>query len=314
MMTPSEPTLARAIPLDKSTRGDNGDRAAAGERESLSGAVPIPVGTSGLARAITESGGPQFSPAFAPDGTAIYFHTGRSSDPSSALMMKNAVGAHAAVTRIVDDGSRNYHVQPSPDGRQLAFDSDRDGERGVYLANSDGTNAQRISGAGYAAVPSWAPTGHQLAFIRAEARHPSVWNLWLLSLDTGEMRRLTNYTFGQTWSASWFSDGTHICYAHEDKLVVLNVHTQGKREYTTPLKGHIVRTPAVSPGGEHVVFQVYGVGVWLLDLKSGSMRQVLDDRTAEEFAWSPDGRHVAFHSRRGGAWQIWTMSVEPSSW
>jgi Tol biopolymer transport system component len=38
------------------------------------------------------------------------------------------------------------------------------------------------------------------------------------------------------------------------------------------------------------------------------MRSVLADATAEEFAWSPDGARVAFHSRRDGQWGIWIMA------
>jgi hypothetical protein len=258
---------------------------------------------------------PVFSPAFASKESAIFFHTGRNGDARSALEVAtpgDGAGDLRVIT-ILDDGARNYHVQPSPDGRSIAFDSDRDGERGIYVANRDGSDVRRVSGNGYAAVPTWAPDGKRLAYVRAEPENPRVWNLWLLSLDphpgdnagpAGAVR-LTHYGYGQAWAASWFSDGRRICYTHEDRIVILDLVNGRSREFESPVKGHAVRTPAVSPDGEKVIFQVYRRGAWLLDLRNGSMRPVLTDPTAEEFAWAPDGRRIAFHSRRDGQWGIY---------
>jgi Tol biopolymer transport system component len=212
------------------------------------------------------------------------------------------------VMTILDDGAKNYHVQPSPDGSRIAFDSDRDGERGVYIANTDGSGVRRISGRGYAAVPTWSPDGARVTFVRAEPDRPRVWNLWLQRIDTGESRRLTDFRFGQTWGASWFSDGTQVAYSHEDRLMILNLTSGRTISFASPVPGRLVRTPAVSPDGRHVIFQVFRSGAWLLDLSDGSMRCVLTDPTAEEFAWSPDGRRVAYHSRRDGHWGIWIMA------
>ena len=124
---------------------------------------------------------------------------------------------------ILDDGARNYHAQPAPNGRRVAFDSDRDGERAVYIVDTDGSNIQRISGPGYAAVPTWSPSGDRLAFVRAEISRPKVWNLWLLTFSTGELRRLTRFTYGQTWGASWLHDGRRVVFSHEDRLVMLSL-------------------------------------------------------------------------------------------
>ncbi len=252
-----------------------------------------------------------FSPAFASDGTAIFFHTGRERDARSAIEVATAgsqTGGDLGIMTIVDDGSHNYHAQPSPDGRFVAFDSDRDGERGVYVVNRDGSHVRRVSGAGYAAVPTWSRNNEWLAYIRAEADKPSVWNLWVQPSAGGSARRVTNYRYGQTWAASWFPDDRRIAYSHEDTLMVMDLQTGESTPYRSPVKGQLVRTPAVSPDGTKIIFQVFHHGAWLLDLADGSMQRVLTDPTAEEFSWAPDGRRVAFHSRRDGQWGIYVLS------
>jgi hypothetical protein len=260
---------------------------------------------------VRATNGPAFSPAFTSDGTAIFFHTGRERDGRSAIEIAgagNQIGGDLGIMTIVDDGSHNYHAQPSPDGRFVAFDSDRDGERGVYVANRDGSQVRRVSAGGYAALPTWSRNGEWLAYIRAEADKPSVWNLWVQPAVGGGARRVTNYRYGQTWAASWFPDDRRIAYSHEDTLMVMDLQTGETTRYRTPVKGQLVRTPAVSPNGTKIIFQVFRNGAWLLDLADGSMLRVLTDPTAEEFAWSPDGRRVAFHSRRDGQWGIYVLT------
>jgi Tol biopolymer transport system component len=269
---------------------------------------PKPHATPSIVRAVAGDRAPEFSPAFSDEGSAVFFHTGRGANEPSALKAAEPIDGGLRVMTIVDDGAKNYHVQPSPDGKRIAFDSDRDGERSVYLANADGTDVQRVTSGGYAAVPTWSPDGERIAFIRAEPDRPRVWNLWLMTISTGELRRLTHFAYGQTWGASWFRDGHRVAYSHESQLAIRDLATGSERTFRSPVPGRLVRTPAVSPDGEHVIFQVSGSGAWLLDLRTDSVRCVLTDPTAEEFAWSPDGSRVAFHSRRDGQWGIWIMA------
>lgn len=52
--------------------------------------------------------------------------------------------------------------------------------------------------------------------------------------------------------------------------------------------------------GTRSVYLASRDGQWLVDFIDAGMRKVLDDPSVEEFAWSPDGYEVAFHSRRDG--------------
>jgi hypothetical protein len=252
-----------------------------------------------------------FSPSFAPRGRTILFHAGREASPLMRASVSDT-GQVDHIETLLDDGSTNYHVTMSPDGARIAYDSDRDGIRGVYIANADGSESRRISGSGYAAVPSWSPDGGRVAFVRAEPGRPRVWNVWFADLQSGQMRRVTSHSVGQPWGASWFPDGQRIAYSLEDRLMVADLRDGLARGYRSPREGRLVRTPAVSPDGRKIVFQVQRDGVWLLDLEHARMRRILADETAEEFVWSPDGSAIAYHARKAGSYGLWRLALNSS--
>lgn len=249
-----------------------------------------------------------FSPAFDRSG-ALYFHEQRGNASVLKVAQTDGRGAITQLAEVVRDSALNFHVKPSPDGSRIAFDSDREGVRAVFVASADGRDARRISGTGYAAVPSWSPDGQRIAFVRAEPRASHVWNLWLSDADGANVRRLTEHAVGQTWGASWFPDGRRVAYSVETRLVILDLETGQRQTFGSPARGRLVRTPAVSPDGGRIIFQVHREGTWVLDLADERMQRVLDDPTAEEYAWAPDGRRVAFHSRRSGQWGVWLMAL-----
>ena len=231
-----------------------------------------------------------------------------SPDSPNALPSADTGSDDLRVITVESGSSRNYHAQRSPDGSQVAFDSDRDGVRGVYVARADGTEVRRVTGAEFAALPTWSPDGMHIAFVRAESDRSDVWNLWLTSLDGRQLTRLTRFQQGQTSAASWFADGRRICYTHGDRLVIVDISTGATRDFKSPVAARSLYAPAVSPDGAFVIFQVEGSGGWVLDARDGTTKFVLTDATVGDFAWSPDGRRVAYHSRRDDQWGIWRVT------
>ena len=271
-------------------------------REPQPGPQSVPL----LTRSIV--GRDVFSPSYDPRGEAIYFHAGRDGSPLMRAAMTNK-GTVAGVTKLLDDGAANYHVTMSPNSAMIAFDSDRDGIRAVYVADADGSNARRISGEGYASVPSWSPDGQHVAFVKAEPDRPTVWNVWLASPDGDALRRVTAHAVGQPWGASWFPDGQRLAYSREEQLVILDLESGRNTIVTSPRRGHLVRTPAVSPDGSRVVFQVHRDGAWMLDVSRMTVRRILPDPSAEEFVWAPNGHTIAYHARSSEGWGVWTIGI-----
>jgi Tol biopolymer transport system component len=272
---------------------------------SLSSGSAVPLATPGITA-------PVFSPSFDAQGSSVFFHVGRSSRGQLAEGKLDADHQLVQVTALTQDGSRNYHARLSPDGNSVAFDSDREGERAVYIARRDGSDVRRVSGPGFGSVPTWSPDGSRLAFVRGEPTRSSVWNLWLLDVASGKLERVTSYPYGQLWGASWFPGGDSVAYSHETSLYVLDL-TSGRRErFDSPVPGRTLRTPAVSPDGGRIVFQVQGDGAWMLELADRSVRRILADPSAEEFTWDPRGARVAYHSRRDGQWRLWITAAAPT--
>jgi len=240
------------------------------------------------------------SAAFASAGGVAFAEpaaVGTSGDASGELGLR--------LTQVVDDRGHNYHARPSPNGSMVAFDSDREGERGIYLADAGGRNLRRVSGDGFAALPSWSPDGRTIAFVRAEPDNPNVWNLWSLNLDSGQSRRLTANASGRPQGASWFPDSRRIAYAVGNRIMVLDLAAGTPAEYASPQAGRKPGAPAVSPDGRLMIFPLSGDGAWLTDLSDGSSRKVLSDPSVGDFTWSPDGTRVAYYSRRDREWGVW---------
>jgi hypothetical protein len=246
-----------------------------------------------------------YSAIVAPAGGAVFARNDAgASDAADGI---DYGGLRLRIMRVVDGHSHNLRTRMSPDGARVAFDSDRDGERAVYVADADGRGVRRMSGDGFAAAPSWSADGRSLAFVRAETTNENVWNLWAVDVDSGELRRLTSYASGRIWNGTWFADGLRVAFGRGSQVVVLDTQSQATLTFDTPKVG-IVRSAAVAPNGRWIIFQIAGDGAWLLDLADGKMRKVLSDPSADEYTWSPDGSRVAYFSRDAREWSVWVMT------
>ncbi|HVH25720.1 MAG TPA: hypothetical protein VM818_03135 [Vicinamibacterales bacterium] len=109
-----------------------------------------------------------------PDGQSLAFY---SAGPPEDLFVSRSDGTGRR--RLTDDPARDRGPTWSPDGRQIAFFSDRSGSYEVWTINADGTGLKQLTntpGANRSGI-LWAPDGSRLLY---QQRRESTWDVYVI--------------------------------------------------------------------------------------------------------------------------------------
>jgi len=113
--------------------------------------------------------------------------------------------------RIIVDSRYGENIpQFSPDGRKLAFQSDRSGNEEVWTCDADGTNCQQLTffQGPAAGTPRWSPDGRWIAL---DSRVEGTAQIYVIPSDGGKPRRVTSGD-AQNQVPSWSRDGKWIYF------------------------------------------------------------------------------------------------------
>ncbi|MHA2790178.1 amidohydrolase family protein [Corynebacterium sp. S7] len=168
--------------------------------------------------------------------------------------------------RITDDDFHDVDPVFSPDGKTIAWATDRSGTQDIYTRNLESGEEKIVTTLpGAEVAPAFSPDGKQLAFQDQDGA------TYLLNLENNTIRELIPKIFGPG-RPSWSADGKTIT------LAAVKVYSERFREGTSQ-----ILTVNVDSGEQ--TFQA-----------PGAEDSSLSTRGDDGPAWSPDGTSLAFIS------------------
>lgn len=239
---------------------------------------------------LTHNDSHEFDPTWSPNGKRILFNS-VAADFSGDLeiFVMNADGT--GITQLTNNDAQDFGVTWSPSGKQIAFASNRDGTDDAYVMNADGSDVRRLTTNEYVwGVTAWSPNGKQIAFIDYRDFFPDGefdpdgdLEISVMNADgTGSTRLTDNNVDDEGDHAGWSPNGKLFSFSRRDgpfpaplDIFVMNADGTGARQLT-------------------------GIG-------GGD---AADD---DDSVWSPNGKHLAFHSTRDGDEEIYVMNAEDGS-
>lgn len=157
------------------------------------------------------------------------------------------------LTQITDGPARDKDPEYSPDGRSIAFISDRSGREEIYVASSDGAGEpQKITDIDTLKFSmAWSPNSKEIAFTSSDNK------LRKYNSETKQTVELASSKYGNLGGAVWSPDGKWIAFAKADHTRLSDVYlipSGGGEERKVTFDSYSEVNPQFTPDGRKLYF------------------------------------------------------------
>lgn len=258
--------------------------------------------------AVLDNSGPQSAP-FAGEDSLIY-PAGLTGNSNLCLLRPQG----GRLFNLKEEDREDVFPACSPDGRWLAFSSERNGKSEVYLMNTeDGTVKQLTHGNGSHRAPAWSPDGKRIAFTSNRDGNPEI---YVMNADGSNPVNLTRNS-GYDADPAWSPDGSKIAFASRRRgyrgfrVFLMDVDGQNAHAISsTDSPGYVY--PAWSPDGKRIAYggpSDKSIELFVCNADGSQHRRLTQLGGDNSMAvWSRDGKRIVFQHTEQGA-QVGTLYI-----
>ena len=215
--------------------------------------------------------------------------------------------------RIADELLLRFTGRQGVSATQVAFISDQNGSREVYLMEADGSGKTLVtSNKSINLFPSWTPDGKGLLYTSYRNGSPD-----LFFLSRGAKRSKTLVDRPQPKYRAVYSpkgDRIALVMAQGANTDIFLADRKGRKVRRVTSASSIDVSPAWSPDGAQLAFVSDRSGspqIHVHDLKSGQTRRLtFRGNYNASPAWSPTGEWIVFSARTGTNFDLYLISPE----
>ncbi len=215
-----------------------------------------------------------------------------------------------ATRPVVPANGWTLHPAISPDGKSIAYTSNRSGHFEIWTSKLDGTEQTQITNfAGpFVSTPRWSPDGSEIVFT---GRSNGQADIYLVKLAERIQKRLTEEPYDEL-AASWSNDGSAIYYTANvaGAWRVMRMNKDGEMAEDTGVVGF---GPIESLGGQLYVTRPGQDGLWTSLPGSDSLQVVVPEMCHCDWgSWAMHGTSL-YYVRRDSSTQVVRVSMPSGS-
>jgi TolB protein len=216
---------------------------------------------------------------------------------------------------LTTTSAREDEPSISPDGRRVAYISNRGGRYQVFVINTDGSGERQLTNEAYDDWgPSFSRDGRTIYYFRSFDGQDEV---MAMSADGGNVRRLTNNGVMDVLPTSTPS-GDYVLYSSRPGAVyqIWRMRADGGGAAPIITANRDCWYQSISPDGGRIAYTsgsfTGASGIAVANIDGSGVRSLTSPQGYADWrpAFSPDGGALAFASNRDGAWAIYTMSAD----